>query len=256
MANTPDRSRTNRTPFANMADQLYPQNITPEDQDSAMQSNPSPNGNDTSPIDFTNLEGGFVNDSRVVKHQINNIEHAPMGTVSAITLHQTNSPSAQSTLNGWQTRKEGAHFLIGEDGTIYQVASLNNQTWHVGQLQARCVNQKACSEYEAQYYRELDDKYRDQKNPNWAARANEIYAHEREKDFPDRYPFNSESIGIELVGEPDAKGVYPEPNAAQAASLKQLVAGLKQSFGIENKNIFKHGQTGTRYPSECAKCNP
>jgi len=244
------------SPNSIIANRLYPIEDAPEAPDAKTPPKQPVNEEDDSLIDFSNMENGFVNDDRVIKKQIQNIEHAPMGDIGAITLHQTNSPTAQSTLNGWQTRKEGAHFLIGEDGTIYQVASLDKQTWHVGQLQSRCVNEKRCTDDEWQYYNDLEDKYRNQDSPNWADRAREIHAHEIEKDFPDRYPLNSESVGIEVVGKPDKNGVYPAPNAAQAASLKILVASLRKYYGIEDRNVLRHGQTGTRPPSECAKCNP
>jgi N-acetyl-anhydromuramyl-L-alanine amidase AmpD len=56
-----------------------------------------------------------------------------MTHVQGIIVHQTGSPTARSTLNGYGVaRANGAHFLIDKDGTIYQTASVLKQTAHVG----------------------------------------------------------------------------------------------------------------------------
>ena len=54
------------------------------------------------------------------------IERMEMPKVNGLIIHQTQSPSVNSTLNSYaQDKANGAHFLIDKDGTIYQTASLN-----------------------------------------------------------------------------------------------------------------------------------
>ena len=54
------------------------------------------------------------------------IERMEMPKVNGLIIHQTQSPSVNSTLNSYaQDKANGTHFLIDKDGTIYQTASLN-----------------------------------------------------------------------------------------------------------------------------------
>ena len=157
------------------------------------------------------------------------IERDAMTAVHGIIVHQTNSPTATSTLNGYQRPKaNGAHFLIDRDGTIYQTASLYKQTWHAGWLKSRCVLEKRCA----------------------PSKFNPIREHKREvvKSAPDRFPSNEDSIGIEIVGEAlprgtavvDEKKVYESVNDAQNNSLKWLVSGLTTTLGVPLHEIFRH----------------
>ena len=115
------------------------------------------------------------------------IERKEMPEVNGLIVHQTNSPSVSSTLNSYaQDEANGAHFLIDKDGTIYQTASLNQTTNHVGRLRSRCAQEKSCSPEETKLNQKHDPKGEAQR--------------EREKQAGDRFPSNSDSIGIELVG--------------------------------------------------------
>ena len=78
------------------------------------------------------------------------IERMEMPKVNGLIIHQTQSPSVNSTLNSYaQDKANGAHFLIDKDGTIYQTASLNQTTNHVGPLRSRCAQEKSCSPEES-----------------------------------------------------------------------------------------------------------
>ena len=115
------------------------------------------------------------------------IERGEMPEVNGLIVHQTQSPSVNSTLNSYAKDKaNGAHFLIDKDGTIYQTASLNQTTNHVGPLRSRCAQEKSCSPEETKLNQKHDPKGEAQR--------------EREKQAGDRFPSNSDSIGIELVG--------------------------------------------------------
>ncbi|WP_256354614.1 N-acetylmuramoyl-L-alanine amidase [Variovorax sp. dw_308] len=67
---------------------------------------------------------GMLIDSRVLLRRSASIEHGELSGVRAIVVHQTDSSSAQATLNGYQNGGNGAHFLIDKNGQIYQTASL------------------------------------------------------------------------------------------------------------------------------------
>ena len=115
------------------------------------------------------------------------IERGEMPEVNGLIVHQTQSSSVNSTLNSYaQDKANGAHFLIDKDGTIYQTASLKRKTNHVGRLRSRCAQEKSCSPQEMKLNQKHDPKGEAQR--------------EREKQAGDRFPSNSDSIGIELVG--------------------------------------------------------
>ena len=115
------------------------------------------------------------------------IEREEMPKVNGLVIHQTDSPTVSSTLNSYALKgANGAHFLIDKDGTIYQTASLKRKTNHVGPLRSRCAQEKSCSPEETK----LNQKH----DPRGEAQR------EREKQAGDRFPSNSDSIGIELVG--------------------------------------------------------
>ncbi|WP_217424478.1 peptidoglycan recognition protein family protein [Nitrogeniibacter mangrovi] len=172
------------------------------------------------------------------------IQRRPMTHVRGIIVHQTDSPSAQSTLNSYKNGRSGAHFLIAKDGTIYQTASLLNQTWHVGRLRARCLVKMTCSPVELKLLRQFDPKAE--------------HRREMSKHVPDRYPSNEDSIGIELVGEalprnaPDDQRVYEAVTARQAKSLKWLILELRTTFGVPVTEVFRHPTVSRKNPSEAA----
>lgn len=194
-----------------------------------------------------------INPAGVVTHpRIRNarsalIERGALSSVSGIVVHQTDSSSAAATLNSYKNAgANGAHFLIDLDGTIYQTASVYQRANHVGKLKARCIADLSCTA--ASYPAKLSD----------AQAVNKV---ELSKARPLRYPTNSESIGIELVGRaklPDgfvvpahAKtwsadrvrgefGVYPTPTPLQNQSLKWLMEELTQTMQVDRKEIFRH----------------
>jgi N-acetyl-anhydromuramyl-L-alanine amidase AmpD len=84
-----------------------------------------------------------------------------------------------------------------------------------------------------------------------------INRHEAVKHVPDRYPSNSDSIGIEIVGEalpltepnPD-KRVYEAVTAQQNASLKWLVAALAATFHVSMTEVFRHPVVAAKNATE------
>lgn len=177
---------------------------------------------------------GMLNDSRVIQERRTSIERGEMMVIRGIIVHQTGGASAQSSLNSYRGKNaNGAHFLIDKDGTVYQTASLYRQTWHVGKIRARCVAEHRCSEAEVF-------------SPS---REN---AREMEKLVPERYPANVDAVGIELVGVPDAKGVYESVSSEQDTSLKWLVDTLLNAFRVSSSEVFRHPTVSYKTESEAA----
>ena len=174
------------------------------------------------------------------------IEHKPLTHVSGIIVHQTGGSSAAGTLASYQkTGADGAHFLIDKDGTIYQTASVYKQTWHVGKLRSRCLAEHTCSPVELKLLQHERPQTRN--------------AREMTKDVPARYPANTDSLGIELVGKtnpvPGSKTGEVEYEAVtdqQNASLKWLVNKLATTFGVPMTEVFRHPTVSQKTPSEAS----
>ena len=199
-------------------------------------------GNDMLQI---NKSGAVVDDH--VKNAISPfIEHADMKVVHGIIVHQTGGSTAQSSLDSYKNKgANGAHFLIDKDGTIYQTASVHKQTWHVGKLKCRCMLELKCSPAE----KKLNQTY----NPT---KENE---REQKKPYPDRFPSNQDSIGIELVGEAVATDpkkpsdqTYVTVTEAQNKSLKWLVGELEITLNIPTTEVFRHPVVSRKNPSEAS----
>jgi hypothetical protein len=67
-----------------------------------------------------------------------------MNAINGIAVHQTATKDLKSALNG-ATSGTGAHFYIDLDGKIYQTASLNKMTNHIGNIKPRCIAMHTCS---------------------------------------------------------------------------------------------------------------
>jgi N-acetyl-anhydromuramyl-L-alanine amidase AmpD len=156
---------------------------------------------------------GVVSNPKIRNSVSSNIEHGPMPVVRGIIIHQTDSSTAQSSLNSYgKPKANGAHFLIDKDGTIYQTASVTRQTYHVGKLRSRCLAEMTCDPTEMKTARKWD--------------VGGTHNREKVKNVPNRYPSNDDAIGIELVGmsfpgasEKDPR-VFEIVTPEQNASLK------------------------------------
>ncbi|WP_371927288.1 N-acetylmuramoyl-L-alanine amidase [Methylomonas subterranea] len=71
------------------------------------------------------------------------------------------------------------------------------------------------------------------------------------KSYPERYPTNEDSIGIEIVGAFDAKAqAYDNVNKEQNNSLSWLVEVLEAKLSIGDDDVYAHGIIGYKQPSE------
>ncbi|MFP7674834.1 N-acetylmuramoyl-L-alanine amidase [Marivita sp. S0852] len=186
-----------------------------------------------------------------------NLARGDLSAVSGIIVHQTVSDTAAQTLQQYNgTDSNGAHFLIAKDGTIYQTASLYKMTYHVGRLRSKCVAEGQCeptstrttSDEEIAYIRGLGPRDR--------------HALERTKPAGQRYPSNTDAIGIELVGntigpDPAHPGelLFETVTAAQNRSLTWLVDQITIQFGLDMNVIYRHPTVSQKTPSEASTAN-
>ena len=86
---------------------------------------------------------------------------------------------------------------------------------------------------------------------------------EHGKAFPDRFPSNRDSIGIELVGEynrnPDFGTVrgadeylYVPVTDEQNAALRWLVGELRRLLSVAAEEVYRHPQVSYKTPTEAA----
>lgn len=182
---------------------------------------------------------GWVENKKIKKEQRTAIEHSPIASINAIVLHRTGSQTASSVLNAWKTKKEGAHFLISENGEIYQTASLKKQCWHVGKLYSKCRTTTSCSKEDAENLEKILSK----KNISWGKKFRLVTRSELTKSYPNRFPHNHDSLGIEIVGVLSTdKEIYEIPNKDQLESLYWLLDELVTTYSLSVKDIYAHGK--------------
>ncbi|MFK5913630.1 MAG: peptidoglycan recognition family protein [Woeseiaceae bacterium] len=156
-----------------------------------------------------------------------------------MVLHRTGSQTASSVLNAWKSKKEGTHFLISENGDIYQTASLKKQCWHVGKLYSKCRTTTSCSSDDAKKLEKILHK----KNISWGNKFRLVTKSELTKSYPIRFPHNHDSLGIEIVGVISRnKEIYELPNKKQLESLSWLLGELVATYSLSVKDIYAHGQ--------------
>lgn len=189
-------------------------------------------------------DGMFI-DKKVKLKRFKSIEHGKITAVEAIVVHQTDAPTAQHTFNSYSTGGNGAHFLIAKNGDIYQTASLNMRCYHVGRLvKSKCLtlNKKSCSDPTMTKILAM----------SWGARIKAMDANERAKSYPDRYPINSDSVGIELVGNHIDDNTYEAVTLLQNDSLQWLVSELNQHFSVNSSDVYRHPTVSYKNPGEAS----
>lgn len=198
------------------------------------------------------FENGLIADKNIEVKTFPSIEHDALKKVTSIVLHRTDSSTASSSLNAYKAgQKTGAHFLIDKSGKIYQTASLLKTCWHVGILQPRCLNENSCA---------LDDlktinAMLHERGMSFGRRATNVSDSENRKAYPLRYPSNSDSIGIEVVGLfLTGNQVYETPTSAQLYQTKWLTQLLVTEYGLKlNADVYSHGAIARKQPAEGAQ---
>ena len=190
-------------------------------------------------------KNGMLISPKVTSRRFPHIEHGPLNVVHGIIVHQTDSPNAQSTFSAYGKGGNGAHFLIAKNGAIYQTASLNKRCYHVGRrIRSKCleISKNQCK----------DKNLAKLMVYSWSKRVAAIDEYERQKNYPDRFPVNSDSIGIELVGEHVDDKTYKSVTPLQNVSLQWLIGELYINFGLDKNDIYRHPTVSYKNPGEAA----
>ena len=75
-------------------------------------------------------------------------------------------------------------------------------------------------------------------------------SHERLKAYPERYPVNSDSVGIEIVGKHIDDKQYEAVTPAQNESLKWLLGELYRHFSLTGSDVYRHPDVSYKNPGE------
>ncbi|MGV3345041.1 N-acetylmuramoyl-L-alanine amidase [Enterobacteriaceae bacterium LUAb1] len=194
-------------------------------------------------------KNGIVDAERIIVKRFSTIERGNLDKVNGIVVHQTYSKTANSTFNSYQNKQAtGAHFLIDKDGTIYQTASLYKVTWHVGMMKSKCYLSSTCEPTDLKTITNLEKSWRNYKV---------ISDIEKKKAFPSRFPGNSDSIGIELVGmaykvEGEKEEIYETVNDKQNAALKWLITELTDTLTVARSSIYRHPDIARKNSTEAS----
>lgn len=185
-----------------------------------------------------------------VKDKVNSkIEKGALGAVHALVLHQTGAATAESSFSSYESGKNGAHFLIDKSGVIHQTARIDQKCWHVGKIRSRCRELKMCTTDELKVVDALLFK----KGTSYSARISGVHEHEADKAYPDRYPTNEDSLGIEIVSAFDTKKqTYDSVNKEQNEALAWLVKVLEDKLSLSAGDVYTHGSIGYKQPSEAS----
>jgi N-acetyl-anhydromuramyl-L-alanine amidase AmpD len=208
----------------------------------------------TENADAFKVANGIVTSPQVIQKLYAGIEKGKLDTVHAIVVHQTGSGDSSSAFESYKSGNNGAHFLVDKDGTIYQTARINQKCQHVGSIKSRCYETKSCSDDELKEVKSILFK----KGQIYSTRVKSLSDHERSKSYPERYPSNSDSIGVEIVGGVSNKGgaqIYEVLNPEQTASLKWLINNLSTALSLRDKDVYRHPEVSYKNPSEASSAS-
>lgn len=194
------------------------------------------------------LASGKLVHSKVEQKIYKGLHKGEMTSPQAIVVHQTGAATAQHTFNSYVSSPHGAHFLISKTGKIYQTALLNKYTYHVGKLRSRCIETKDCSKAELAKANAIYLK----KGESYGLRVKKLHKHELTKNYPDRYPSNKESIGVEIVGDYSTKAGYETVNALQNTALVWLVKELNELLCFDDDDVYRHPEVSYKKSSEAS----
>ena len=187
-------------------------------------------------------EHGYVQNAGFVFKPIVALEHGRLQGPRAIVMHRTVSSTARSSLNAFG-RGIGTHFLIGKDGVTYQTASLLEKTYHIGPIRSRCFEEGTCDAQEQAAIESLERRE--------AYRA--VHDRDKVKPYPERFPMNEDSVGIEVVAMYSAATrQWDPPTPEQAESIAQLVQILQKQYSLTDADVYEHDRISRKTAGEGA----
>lgn len=183
---------------------------------------------------------GYVQNANFTHSPISALEKGKIEGPHAIILHRTESPSASSAITSFKNGV-GTHFLVDKDGTVTQTASLLQHTYHIGKIKSKCYENKTCP----------IDEMKKIKGYGWSPQK--VYDHEKDKDYPTRYPINLDSIGIEVVGQyNESTKKWDEATESQLKSIAKIVKLLKKEYSLTDDDIYEHDKISYKTAGEGA----
>ena len=188
---------------------------------------------------------GMLISPNVIQKRFAHLEHGDLLAIHGVVVHQTDSLDAGSVFRSYCNSANGGHFLIAKTGLIYQTASLKKRCFHVGRLiKSKCleISKNNCKDPSTAKISAM----------SWTRRIKAIDRIERQKNYPERFPVNSDSIGIEIVGKHMNDMQYEVINLLQTNSLKWLVGELYKHFGLDSDDVYKHPEISYKNPGEAA----
>ena len=191
------------------------------------------------------IKDGKLLDARVTQKIFINLEHGDLKKVDALVLHQTGGKDAAGTLPEYKSSTIGAHFLIDQDGTVYQTARINKRAFHVGKSRSKCLEAKSCGPEEQAAIKTILNA----KGVSYSKKLKELNDSESAKSYPTRYPNNDDSLGIE-VASAMTNGTYEDPTSDQATSVKWLVAELLALLNLKASDVYRHPEVSYKDASE------
>lgn len=198
-------------------------------------------------VDEARIKDGKLLSSRVEDRINAAIEKGTLTAVHALVVHQTGAPSSASSFSSYANGQNGAHFLIDTDGSIYQTARVTQKCWHVGKIRAKCQEMKSCTPDELKAINAILFK----RGESYAVRVKQLHDHESDKPYPDRYPTNDDSLGIEIVSAFNEKAnAYDSVNKLQNDSLSWLISTLEGLLALGDADVYTHGAIGYKQKSE------
>lgn len=198
---------------------------------------------------MSTLKQGLLLDPKITQKVFSGIEHGSLSKVDTLVIHQTGASTAQQTFNSYAKGGHGAHFLIDKKGAIYQTARVTQKAYHVGKIKSKCYETKACTKVQLQNATQMLF----QKGLSYSSRITNLHHHEKAKPYPDRYPLNSDSLGIEIVGSYDKlKKQYEAISPLQNSSLKWLISELYTHFNITSADVYRHPEVSYKMPTEAS----
>lgn len=181
---------------------------------------------------------GYVQNAGFTLKPVPVLEKGLIDGPKAVVLHRTDSYTADSTLRSFQSGV-GTHFLVAKDGVVTQTASLLKRTAHVGKIKSRAA-ESGNPLSEAKLVK------------SWGWAPTRIYNHEKSKRYPDRYPMNVDSVGIETVAKHRGDSGWEAPTTEQLASVAAVVRVLKDAYSLEESDIYEHDSISYKTEGEGA----
>lgn len=168
------------------------------------------------------------------------LKKGAMHKIVAIIMHRTASSNLNSTLSSFKKSGIGTHFIIDKNGEIIQCLNLSFFSYHIGKIKSKAEDSKSWTREEQKLIEKLNIKDKSRYEIS-------------NKKYPERYPINQESIGIEVVANYDPKTKqWDNATKEQRRSIQELIEVLKKTYNLTKKDIYEHDKISYKTEGEGA----